>query len=138
MGSNFFRVLFRGAAFAGLAVVITAILLAFSTMVVFAETQSSEQEFAPSQEMVLEAMDDYSSFVPYDGGIILPAQITPDLFDSFVFVDTRTSEEFAEATIKGASHIEWPFGLRVMGYENVLILQTGFKGWQTHQAIAAE
>jgi rhodanese-related sulfurtransferase len=165
MGSNFFRVLFRGAAFAVLVVVVTAALLAFSTMVVFAGTQSSEQEFSPSQETVLEAMDDYTAFVPYDGGIILPAQITPDLCDSFVFVDTRTSEEFAEATITGASHIEWrdvfarldeiptdkkvvlfcntgalsaqsAFGLRVMGYENVLILQTGFEGWKTHHAIA--
>jgi len=110
-------------------------------------------------------MEEYSLFAPYDAGIILPAQITPDIKDSLAFIDTRTAEEHQNQTIPGAIHIEWrevftrldeipkdrrtvlfcntgalsaqaAFGLRVLGYENVLILQTGFEGWQAHQASA--
>jgi rhodanese-related sulfurtransferase len=107
-------------------------------------------------------MADYVDFATYDAGIILPKQITDEVVNSFAFIDTRTAEEFSEKTIKGARHIEWrevfsrlgeipkdqptilfcntgalsaqaAFGLRVMGYENVLILQTGFDGWQAHR-----
>lgn len=116
-----------------------------------------------AQETTLQAMEDYTGFATYEAGIILPAQITPDLFDSFVFIDTRTEEEFTQATIDGAIHIEWreiflriddvpkdqktilfcntgalsaqsAFGLRVLGYENILVLQTGYVGWLSHQA----
>jgi rhodanese-related sulfurtransferase len=112
-----------------------------------------------AQETTLQAMEDYTGFATYEAGIILPAQITPDLFDSFVFIDTRTEEEFTQATIDGAIHIEWRdvfsrideipkdqkailfcntgalsaqavFGLRVLGYENILILQGGYEDWK--------
>jgi rhodanese-related sulfurtransferase len=119
--------------------------------------------FASAQDVVQEAFQEYTDFAPYQAGIILPAQRTDDVFDSFVFIDTRTQEEYEQATIAGAVHIEWrevfsrldevpterttilfcntgalsaqsAFGLRVMGYENVLILQTGFEGWLAHKA----
>ncbi|MEY8144622.1 rhodanese-like domain-containing protein [Falsihalocynthiibacter sp. CO-5D18] len=60
-----------------------------------------------AQDAVLEAMTDYTDFATYDAGVIVPAQVTSDLFESFVFIDTRTAEEFAESTIEGAIHIEW-------------------------------
>jgi rhodanese-related sulfurtransferase len=114
-----------------------------------------------AQDAALEAMADYSDFATYDAGIILPAQITEELFNSFVFIDTRSTEEFEAETIKGAANIEWRevfsrldeipqnrktvlfcntgalsaqagFGLRVLGYENVLILQGGFQDWKSH------
>ena len=113
-----------------------------------------------AQDAVLEAMADYTGFATYDAGIIIPAQITEDLFGNFVFIDTRSAEEFAESTIDGAIHIEWRdvfsrlddipkdqktvlfcntgalsaqavFGLRVLGYENLLILQGGYEDWET-------
>lgn len=112
-----------------------------------------------AQDSAFEAMREYTDFAPYSAGIILPTQITDDLFDSFVFIDTRSIEDFEHATIDGALHIEWRdifsrledipkdrktvlfcdtgalsaqsgFGLRVLGYENVLILQGGFQDWQ--------
>lgn len=115
------------------------------------------------QDITLDAMADYAGFATYEAGIILPKQITDDVMNGFVFIDTRTAEEFSESTIKGARHIEWrdifsrmddipqdrptvlfcnsgalsaqaAFGLRVLGYDNVLILQTGFAGWQAHHA----
>ncbi|MEP5154806.1 rhodanese-like domain-containing protein [Planktotalea sp.] len=123
------------------------VILVVSTAVVFAE-QTPQEAFA-----------DYTDFATYDAGIILPSQITDDVVDSFVFIDTRTAEEFDEETIEGALNIEWrevfsrvdeiptekkvvlfcntgalsaqtAFGLRVMGYENVLILQGGFQDWK--------
>ena len=57
-----------------------------------------------AQDPVREAIADFAT---YDAGIILPVQITDDLMDDFTFIDTRTTEEFAEATIDGAIHIEW-------------------------------
>lgn len=108
---------------------------------------------------VLEAMQDYAEFAPYDAGIILPAQITPDIASSITFIDTRDAAAFEAGTIPGAQHIEWreifgqadtlprtgkivlfcntgalsaqaAFGLRVLGHDNVLVLQTGYLGWQ--------
>lgn len=114
---------------------------------------------AADSEAVREAISEYTDFAPYDAGIILPAQLTEDIIGDVVFIDTRTADEHATATIDGARHIEWreifsrldevptdskvvlfcstgalsaqaTFGLRVMGYENVLVLQGGFQAWQ--------
>ncbi|WP_420860625.1 rhodanese-like domain-containing protein [Algirhabdus cladophorae] len=116
---------------------------------------------------VLEVIQDYADFAPYDAGIILPAQLTPDILDSIAFIDTRTADEFATDTIPGATNIEWrsifsqlqdiptdkkvvlfcntgalsaqsAFGLRVLGYENVLLLQTGYLGWLAQRAEASQ
>lgn len=112
---------------------------------------------------VQEAMQDYADFATYDAGIIRPEQITDEIFDSVVFIDTRSAAEFTQSTIPGAVHIEWrtifsrtdevprdrkvvlfcntgalsaqaAFGLRVLGYDNVLVLQSGFDGWQHNAA----
>ena len=107
---------------------------------------------------VKDAMQEYSEFATFDAGIILPEQISEEIFTEVTFIDTRSAEEFAESTIPTATHIEWrdvfgridevptdgkvilfcntgalsaqaAFGLRVLGRENVLILQTGYHGW---------
>jgi len=112
---------------------------------------------------VRSAMQDYADFATYDAGIILPAQITQGIFESVTFIDTRSATEFETATIPGAAHIEWrevfnriddipkdrkvilfcntgalsaqaAFGLRVLGYENVVVLQTGYDGWLQNAA----
>lgn len=118
---------------------------------------------ARAQEAAVEAMQEYMEFSNYEAGIIMPQQITKDIFDSVVFVDTRDAAQFEEATIPGAVNIEWrealgrideipadkkvilfcntgtlsaqaTFALRVAGRENVLMLQTGFLGWQENAA----
>ncbi|GAB4231349.1 MAG: hypothetical protein Tsb0032_37600 [Kiloniellaceae bacterium] len=114
---------------------------------------------AAAQETAVEAMQEYMEFSNYEAGIILPQQITREIFDSGLFVDTRDAAQFEEGTIPGAVNIEWrevlgrideipadkkvilfcntgtlsaqaAFALRVAGRENVLVLQTGFLGWQ--------
>jgi rhodanese-related sulfurtransferase len=113
---------------------------------------------AHASDEVAEAMEGCASFAAYDAGIIIPAQVTDDVFDSFTFIDTRSADDFEAGTIEGAVHIEWrevfsrldeipkdrktilfcntgalsaqaAFGLRVLGYENVLILQGGYTDW---------
>lgn len=114
-------------------------------------------------ETVLEAMQDYADFAPYEAGILLPQQIDESVFSDITFVDTRDAEQFEAGTIPGAVNIEWRevfsrlediptdrktvlfcntgslsaqavFGLRVLGYDNVLVLQSGYTGWLTDAA----
>lgn len=100
----------------------------------------------------------YMDFATYEAGIIVPEQLTEDVFGSVLFVDTRDAEQFAAGSIPGAINIEWrevpgrlddlpetglvvlfcntgslsaqaAFAARVLGRENVLVLQTGRNGW---------
>ena len=113
---------------------------------------------ASAQETAEEMIQDYLDFATYEAGIIMPAQLTEDVFHDFVFIDTRDEEQFETETIPGAINIEWreillnkdelPEGqklvlfcntgtlsaqamlaLRLVGNENALALQTGIKGW---------
>ena len=116
-----------------------------------------------ANEDVIDAMQEYMEFSTYEAGIIVPQQITEDVFGDVLFVDTRNAEQFEQSTIPGAINIEWrdvlgrideiptdkkvilfcntgslssqaAFALRVAGRENVLLLQTGFIGWQADAA----
>lgn len=118
---------------------------------------------ASAQEAAVEAMQEYMEFSNYEAGIIVPQQITRDIFDSVLFIDTRDAAQFEEGTIPGAVNIEWrevlgrideipsdkkvilfcntgslsaqaAFALRVAGRENVLVLQTGLTGWRENAA----
>ena len=136
----------------------TGILQRFRTLVVAALLSVSAPVLC-AQDAVQNAMEEYANFAPYDAGIILPHQITNDLHADLMFIDTRSAQEFEKSSIKGAIHIEWRevfsrmndiprdrktvlfcntgalsaqavFGLRVLGYDNVLVLQGGFDAWQ--------
>ena len=114
-------------------------------------------------EAVIDTMQEYMNFSEYNAGIIMPEQIDQSIFEAVTFIDTRSEEEFRAATIPGAVHLEWRevfdrideipedgktilfcntgalsaqavFALRVAGYENVLVLQSGFSGWQENAA----
>ena len=112
-------------------------------------------------EELAEGIISYMDFATYEAGIILPEQLTKEVFHSVYFVDTRDAAQFEEETIPGAINIEWreipsrldelpetgmvvlvcntgslsaqaAFAARVMGRENVLVLQTGLRGWSSH------
>ncbi|HYH20842.1 MAG TPA: rhodanese-like domain-containing protein [Azospirillum sp.] len=118
---------------------------------------------AMANRAALDAMQEYLEFSEYEAGIILPQQITRDVFDAVLFVDTRDAKQFGSATIPGAVNIEWrevlgrigeiptdkkvilfcntgtlsaqaAFALRVAGRQNVVVMQTGFTGWQKDAA----
>lgn len=109
----------------------------------------------------------YMDFATYESGIILPQQLSEDVFSSVTFVDTRDEEQFNQGTIPGAIHIEWreipsrldelpedgmvvlfcntgslsaqaTFAARVLGHENVLVLQSGRNGWLQDAAYKPE
>ena len=113
---------------------------------------------ARADSPALGAMREYMGFSNYEAGIILPQQITKEVFQSITFIDTRSADQFAKGTIPGATNIEWrqvldrmddipngktvvlfcntgslsaqaAFALRVAGRDNVLVLQTGIIGW---------
>jgi len=116
-----------------------------------------------ANEEAIEAMNDYMTFQEYESGIMVPQQIDQVVFEASSFIDTRDAEQFAAATIPGAVNIEWrevlerideipeegkvilfcntgslsaqaTFALRVAGRENVVVLQSGFLGWQENAA----
>ena len=118
---------------------------------------------ANASEDVVEAMGEYLMFQDYLSGVIRPEQIDQSIFEAVVFIDTRTSDQFEAGSIPGALHIEWRevierideipqdqktilfcntgvlsaqavFALRVAGFENVLVLQGGYQGWQENAA----
>ena len=107
----------------------------------------------------VKAMQEYMEFTPYEAGIIVPQQLTKEVFESVAFIDTRDAGQFAKDTMPGARNIEWrevltriseipkdtkvvlfcntgslsaqaAFALRVAGRDNVLVLQTGLDGWR--------
>lgn len=116
-----------------------------------------------ADDAVIEGMQEYLMFQDYESGIILPQQIDQTVFETALLIDTRDAAQFNEATIPGAVHIEWrevldrideipqdrmtilfcntgslsaqaTFALRVAGRSNVVVMQSGFNGWQTEAA----
>ena len=116
-----------------------------------------------AQDAAIEAMQEYLMFSEYESGIILPQQIDQTVFETALFVDTRDAEQFEAATIPGSVNIEWrevldrideipgdrmtilfcntgslsaqaAFALRVAGRTNVVVLQSGFSGWEKDAA----
>lgn len=116
-----------------------------------------------ADEAAVEAMAEYLMFQEYESGIILPQQIDRSVFEAVTFIDTRDLEQFEKQTIPGAIHIEWrqvlermdeiptekkvivfcntgslsaqaAFALRVAGFDNVVVMQSGFLGWLDNAA----
>lgn len=133
-----------------------AILRAATSMVILLTSPAWADDLA-------DEITGYMDFATYDSGIIVPEQLTQDVFEAAVFIDTRDSDQFEAATIPGATHIEWRdvpsrledvpdngmvilfcntgslsaqavFAARVLGHENVLVLQTGMQGWLQNAA----
>ncbi|MGB0225146.1 MAG: rhodanese-like domain-containing protein [Litorivicinaceae bacterium] len=116
-----------------------------------------------ADEAAVEAMAEYLMFQEYESGIILPQQIDQSVFEAVTFIDTRDLEQFEKQTIPGAIHIEWrqvlermdeiptekkvivfcntgslsaqaTFALRVTGFDNVVVMQSGLLGWLDNAA----
>lgn len=116
-----------------------------------------------ADEAAVEAMAEYLMFQEYESGIILPQQIDQSVFEAVTFIDTRDLEQFEKQTIPGAIHIEWrqvlermdeiptekkvivfcntgslsaqaAFALRVAGFDNVVVMQSGFLSWLDNAA----
>lgn len=131
--------------------------LAAALLLASAATLSAQEGAA------VEVMREYMEFSDYQAGVILPRQITQDIFENVTFIDTRSEERIAEGGVPGATPIEWRevlgrideipedgkvilycdtgvlsaqamFALRVAGRENVLVLQGGYANWLENAA----
>lgn len=111
-----------------------------------------------------DTLNGYLEFVEYGGGTIQPKQIPKEDLVKFFVIDARDAGQFETGRIPSATNIEWRqvvsrrseipkdkpvliycntgslsaqagFALRLLGYENVLILQDGFQGWRLSQGV---
>jgi len=107
----------------------------------------------------IDAMEEYLDFVDDGGATIFPEQIPAQDWKNFFIVDARDAAQFEKEHIPGAVNIEWRqvlarrsefpkdkpiliycntgtlsaqagFALRVAGFDNLRILQGGFREWQ--------
>jgi len=143
------------------------LLYALSLSVLMGAAALMPSNEATAEESLQEAITGYMDFATYDSGIIMPDQMDRLVFDSALIVDTRDAAQFAAGHIPGAVNIEWrevpgrldelpasgmvilycntgtlsaqaAFAARLLGRENVLMLQTGYEGWQANAAYRAE
>jgi rhodanese-related sulfurtransferase len=108
---------------------------------------------------VVDAIAGYMDFSEYDSSLIWPEQIPKEDWKKVFIVDARDAAQYAKEHISGAVNIEWRqaiarrnelpkdrmvvmycnsgslsaqavFALRLLGYDNVKVLQDGIEGWK--------
>jgi rhodanese-related sulfurtransferase len=114
---------------------------------------------ADENPVVVDAIAGYMDFNEYGSSLIWPEQIPADDWKKVFIVDARDAAQFAREHIPGAVNIEWRqavarraelpkdrmvvmycnsgslsaqavFALRLLGYDNVKVLQDGIEGWK--------
>jgi rhodanese-related sulfurtransferase len=119
----------------------------------------SAPALASESPAVADAVEGYMDFAEYGSGIILPEQIPAADWSNITVIDARDAAQFAKEHIPGAINIEWRkipgqrenitkdhtvliycntgslsaqsvFAMRLMGWDNVKVLQEGIEGWK--------
>lgn len=114
---------------------------------------------AAENPAVVKAIEEYMDFSEYGSSLIWPEQIPAEDWRRIMVIDARDAAQFAKGHIPGAVNIEWrqvvarrheigkdglvviycnsgtlsaqaAFALRLLGWDNVKVLQDGFEGWQ--------
>lgn len=114
---------------------------------------------AAENPMVVKTIEEYVDFTEYGSSLIWPEQIPDEDWKNVFVVDARDAAQFAKGHIPGATNIEWRqavarrgelpkdrmvviycnsgslsaqavFALRLLGYDNVKVLQDGYEGWK--------
>ncbi len=109
--------------------------------------------------VVVNALSEYMDFNEYGSSLIRPEQIPKDDWNKVFIVDARDAAQFEKEHIPGAVNIEWRqavarraelpkdrmvvmycnsgslsaqavFALRLLGHDNVKVLQDGIEGWK--------
>lgn len=126
----------------------------FTSLIVLAAPARAEENHA-----VVDALSGYMDFAEYGSSLIWPEQISADDWKKVFVVDARDAAQYEKEHIPGAVNIEWRqavarraelprdrmvvvycnsgslsaqavFALRLLGYDNVKVLQDGFEGWK--------
>lgn len=114
---------------------------------------------AADKAAVAEAIEEYMDFTEYGSSLIWPEQIPEEDWKRILVIDARDAVQFAKDHIPGARNIDWRqipgrrhdipkdglvviycnsgslsaqavFALRLLGWDNVSVLQDGFEGWK--------
>ncbi len=114
---------------------------------------------ASANPAVVSAIEEYMDFNEYGSSLIWPEQIPAEDWKKIMVIDARDADQFAKDHIPGAVNIEWRqavarrneiprdglvvvycnsgslsaqavFALRLLGWDNVKVLQDGFEGWK--------
>ena len=114
---------------------------------------------AADNPAVAKAMEEYLEFTEYGSSLILPQQIPAEDWKKIQIIDARDAEQYAQGHIPGALNMEWRqivarrqevrrdglvvvycntgslsaqavFALRLLGWDNVKVLQGGYEGWK--------
>jgi rhodanese-related sulfurtransferase len=114
---------------------------------------------ADENPAVVDALSGYLDFAEYGSSLIWPEQIPKEDWKKVFIVDARDAAQYAKEHIPGAVNIDWRqavarraelpkdrmvvmycnsgslsaqavFALRLLGYENVKVLQDGIEGWK--------
>jgi rhodanese-related sulfurtransferase len=114
---------------------------------------------AEENPAVVDALSGYMDFAEYGSSLIWPEQIPKEDWQKIFIVDARDAAQYAREHIPGAINIDWRqavarraelpkdrmvviycnsgslsaqavFALRLLGYDNVKVLQDGIEGWK--------
>lgn len=114
---------------------------------------------AAENPAVVKAMEEYMDFNEYASSLIWPEQIPAEDWSKVSVIDARDAAQYAKEHIPGAINIEWRqaiarrneiptdrmvvyycnsgslsaqavFALRLLGWDNVKVLQDGIEGWK--------
>lgn len=136
-----------------------ALLLAAALIV---PTAAPAAEVSP----VAKAIEEYMDFTEYGSSLIWPEQIPEEDWKKSLVIDARDAGQFAREHIPGARNIDWRqlpgrrheipkdglvliycnsgslsaqavFALRLLGWDNVKVLQDGIEGWKKKGGFAA-
>ena len=114
---------------------------------------------AEDNPVVVDVLSGYLDFAEYGSSLIWPEQIPQEDWKKVFIVDARDAAQYANEHIPGAINIEWRqavarraelpkdrmvvmycnsgslsaqavFALRLLGHDNVKVLQDGIEGWK--------
>lgn len=114
---------------------------------------------ADENNAALSAVEEYMEFTEYSSSLIWPEQIPKQEWKNVFLIDARDAKQFAKENIPGSINIEWRkaverrseiptdrmvviycnsgslsaqavFALRLLGMDNVKVLQDGIEGWK--------
>lgn len=129
-----------------------ALFMSAAFMVAAAPAQADESPVAS-------AIEEYMDFTEYGSSIIWPEQIPEAEWKRIMVIDARSADQYAKEHIPGAVNIDWRkvpgkrndipkdrmvviycntgslsaqsvFAMRLLGWDNVKVLQDGIEGWK--------
>lgn len=131
----------------------------FAAMILSLLLSMSHSARADTDAIVADAVEVYMDFSEYGSSIMLPEQIPAEDWRNIVVIDARDAAQYASEHIPGAINIDWRkiparraeitkdklvliycntgslsaqsvFAMRLLGWDNVKVLQSGIEGWK--------